>query len=93
MVIANQKSTIDPHTKKKKEFKHNTKDSHQITREKNKRKGRKKTYKNKSQIINKMAIRTYLSIIILNVNRLNVPTKRHRLVECIQNQDPCICCL
>ena len=42
MVIANQKSTIDPHTKKKKEFKHNTKDSHQITREKNKRKGRKK---------------------------------------------------
>ena len=37
MVTANQKSTIDIHTKRKKECKHNTKDSHQITREGNKR--------------------------------------------------------
>ena len=37
MVIANQKLIIDTHTKKKKEFKHNTKDSHQITRVENKR--------------------------------------------------------
>ena len=59
MVTANQKSTIDIHTKKKKESKHNTKDSHQITREENKR-GRKKTCKNKSKTINKMAIRTYI---------------------------------
>ena len=36
---------------------------------------------------------TYISIITLNVNRLNAPTKRHRLVEWIQNQDPYICCL
>ena len=40
-----------------------------------------------------MAIGTSISIIILNVNRLNVPTKRHRLAEWIQIQDPYICCL
>ena len=40
-----------------------------------------------------MAIRTYISIITLNVNGLNAPTKRHRLDEWIQKQDPCICCL
>ena len=32
-------------------------------------------------------------MITLNVNRLNAPTKRHRLAECIQKQDPYICCL
>ena len=37
MGTANQKSTIDTHTKKKKQSKHNIKDGHQITREKNKR--------------------------------------------------------
>ena len=40
-----------------------------------------------------MAIRTYLSITTLNVNRLNVPTKRYRLAKWIQKQDPYICCL
>ena len=40
-----------------------------------------------------MAIGTYISIITLNVNGLNAPTKRHRLAEWIQKQDPCICCL
>ena len=40
-----------------------------------------------------MAIGTYISIITLNVNGLNAPTKRHRLVEWIQKQDPYICCL
>ena len=40
-----------------------------------------------------MAIRTYISIITLSVNGLNVPTKRHRLAEWIQKQDPYICCL
>ena len=33
-----------------------------------------------------MAIGTYISIIILNVNGLNAPTKRHRLAEWIQNR-------
>ena len=41
----------------------------------------------------KMEIGTYISIITLNVNGLNAPTKRHRLAEWIQKQDPYICCL
>ena len=40
-----------------------------------------------------MAIGTYISIITLNVNGLNAPTKRHRLAEWIQKQDPYICYL
>ena len=40
-----------------------------------------------------MATGSYLSIITLNVNGLNVPTKRQRLAEWIQKQDPYICCL
>ena len=43
MVTANRKSTIDTHTKKKKESKHNTKVSHQITIEENKRGREEKT--------------------------------------------------
>ena len=35
---------------------------------------------------------SYLSIITLNVNRLNAPTKRQRLAEWIQKLDPYICC-
>ena len=38
-------------------------------------------------------INYYLSIITLNVNGLNAPTKRQRLAEWIQKQDPYICCL
>ena len=40
-----------------------------------------------------MVIGTYISIITLNVNGLNAPTKRHKLPEWIQKQDPYICCL
>ena len=40
-----------------------------------------------------MAMGSYLSIITLNVNGLNAPTKRKRLAEWIQKQDPYICCL
>ena len=40
-----------------------------------------------------MATGSYLSIITLNVNGLNAPTKRQRLAEWIQKQDPCIRCL
>ena len=36
---------------------------------------------------------SYLSIITLNVNVLNAPTKRQSLAEWIQKQDPYICCL
>ena len=40
-----------------------------------------------------MAISTYLSIITLNVNGLNAPIKRHRVIEWIKKQEPSICCL
>ena len=40
-----------------------------------------------------MAIGTYISIITLGVNVLSAPTKRHRLGEWIEKQDPYICCL
>ena len=42
---------------------------------------KKKTYKNKFKTVNRMAIRTYILIITLSVNRLNAPTNRHRVVE------------
>ena len=41
----------------------------------------------------KMAINNHLSIITLNVNGLNAPTKRHRVAEWIKKQKPSICCL
>ena len=40
-----------------------------------------------------MSIGTDISIITLNVNGLNGPTKRHRLAEWIQKQDLYICYL
>ena len=40
-----------------------------------------------------MATGSYLLTITLNVNGLNVSTKRQRLAEWIQKQDPYICCL
>ena len=35
-----------------------------------------------------MTLNPYLSIITLNVNGLNAPTKRHRVSEWIKKQDP-----
>ena len=43
MGTTNQKSTIDTHTKKKKQTKHSTKDRHQIIREENKKGREEKT--------------------------------------------------
>ena len=40
-----------------------------------------------------MVTGSYVSIITLNVNGLNAPTRRHRLGEWIQKQDPYIYCL
>ena len=69
MGTANPKTTIDTHTKMKKQPKHITKDGHQTTREKNKRGREEKiTYKNKPKTIKKMAVGIYILTIILNVN-------------------------
>ena len=40
-----------------------------------------------------MALNSYLSILTLKVNGLNVPVKRHRVSDWIKKQDPSICCL
>ena len=40
-----------------------------------------------------MATGSYISIITLNVNGLNTPTKSKRLAEWIQKQDPYVYCL
>ena len=40
-----------------------------------------------------MVMGSYLSIISLNVNGLNSPTKRQRLAKWIQTQNTYICCL
>ena len=47
-------------------------------------KEKKKDLQNQPQTIKKMAIGIYISIITLNVNGLNAPTKRQRLAEWIQ---------
>jgi exonuclease III len=38
-------------------------------------------------------ITTYLSVLMLNVNGLNSPIKRHHLTKQIKKEDPTICCL
>ena len=54
---------------KKKELRHNTKLSHQITREEDKsRKEEKRPTEANPKQLPKMAIRTYISIISLNIN-------------------------
>ena len=54
---------------------------------------KKKDLQNQPQTIKKMAIGIYISLIILNVNGLNAPTKKYRMVEWIQKEDTYICCL
>ena len=36
---------------------------------------------------------TYFSLISLNINGLNFPIKRHRLIDWLHKQDPTFCCL
>jgi exonuclease III len=35
----------------------------------------------------------YISLISLNINKLNSPIKRHRLTDWLYKQDPTFCCL
>ena len=91
-VTTNQKSIIDKHTHKHTHTHRNPNITLKIVikpQEKTtqRRKG-KKYYKHNHQTVHKMVIGTYVSIITLHVNGLNAPTKRHRLAEWIQKQDP-----
>ena len=40
-----------------------------------------------------MAVRTYISITVLNLNGLNVPIKRNRIAKWKQKQELFTCCL
>ena len=50
-------------------------------------------YKPEPKTTKYMAMGSYLSIITLTINGLNAQTKRQRLAEWIQKQDPGMCCL
>ena len=56
MVTTNQKIIMYTHTKMRREYKYKTKNSHQITREQNKKRGTKKNYKNNLLKINKVSM-------------------------------------
>ena len=56
-------------------------------------KGPENTTRNSNSTSNIMAINSYISVLTLNVNGLNAPTKRHRVTEWIRKQDPSIRCL
>lgn len=59
-------------------------ENHQITKEESKMKGTKELQKSQ-KILNKIAIvNPHLSVITLNANGLNHPTKRHRVAEWIK---------
>ena len=36
---------------------------------------------------------SYITILTLNVNGLNAPTKRHKLAHWIKSQNPLVCCI
>ena len=36
---------------------------------------------------------SHITILILNVNGLNAPIRRHRLTNLIKSQDPSVCCI
>ena len=54
---------------------------------------KEKEKKRGKQSNNKMALHTYLSIITLNVNGENAPTKIHRVAKWKRKQDPYVFCL
>ena len=95
---SNKTNKCNRHTHENKQSKYDTRNSQQITREEIqkwevKEKKEIKTQSKQLKAIYKTALNTYLSIITLNVNGLNVQTERHRLAEWIQKPDPHICCL
>ena len=84
MGTANQK-IYNSYIHKQKKRNPNTTLKKVIKSQVNKReKEEKRPTKTNSKQLTETAIRTYISIITLNVNGLNAPTKRHRLAEWIQ---------
>lgn len=61
MVTTNEKSEIKTQKIKRKECKHNTRESHQSQEKRAKEEGTEKNYNNNQKTINKMAVSTWLS--------------------------------
>ena len=53
---------------------------------KDKKKSEKKISKNNHKMSNKITIKTYLSVITLNINGLKTLIKSHRVLECIKKK-------
>ena len=70
-------------------------ENHKFTKEENKKgKKRKMKLQDRQKKSNRMTlVSLYLSTIILNVNGLKSPIKRHRVPGWMKKQDPIICCL
>ena len=66
-----------PDKQKLREFSTTKKALHQKNQGRTPREGKDLPKENKPKTIKKMIIGPYISIIILNANRLNAPTKRH----------------
>ena len=56
-------------------------------------KGPENTTRNSNSTSIIIAMNSYLSVLSLNVNGLNAPIKRHRVIEWIRKQDPPISCI
>lgn len=84
MVGTKQKPIVDTQKIKRRESIHSTMNNHQVTKDDSKKEKKAKELQNNQKTI--MAIVSpYLSIITLNVSRLNYPIKRHT-VEWIKTQ-------
>ena len=78
MVITEQKSIKDTHTHTNITLKTVVKSQENRTKEE-----RNKKVLHKTKTINKMVLRTYISIFTFNVSGLNAPIQKLRVAECI----------
>ena len=84
----NGKHTIDSQEPKRKKYEHNIKGNNQTTKEKTER--NKEIQSQLEKLRFKMVMYTYLSMITLNVNELNAPSKRHRMAGWIKKKRACL---
>ena len=82
----NGKHTIDLQEPKRRKYKHNIKGNNQTTKKKTER--NKEIQSQLEKLRFKMVMNTYLSMITLNVNELNAPSKRHRMAGWIKKKEP-----
>ena len=81
MVTTKQKSIVNTQKIKERNINIPLKKSSNHKGREQEKKGTERNYKNRQKIVNKIEIRTYISIFTLNVNGLNSPIKRDRVAE------------